>query len=218
MHLRKMVSTFYKDHPEKPTAISALLDSALPMTRLIIQLLAKQKRGRSTGRVKKRSKWGDKEEATKKRWQGGIWVSAVLEPEVGGESEICLPDAESVGQHTVAVWPWAVRFLKNYTASYSDQFPYHPNSLSSKFFLEQIPPLSTNLGFSFLVLSLGWKIFSSTISTLMIFQFSFPFPSSVGRFFIDWSFVQFSSSVSHWVRRFFTSNMILWDSSAFLQD
>ena len=31
MHLRKMVSTFHKDHPEKPTAISALLDSAPPM-------------------------------------------------------------------------------------------------------------------------------------------------------------------------------------------
>ena len=36
MHLRKMVSTFHKDHPEKPTAISALLDSAPPMARSTI--------------------------------------------------------------------------------------------------------------------------------------------------------------------------------------
>ena len=33
MHLQKMVSTFYKDHPEKPTSISASLNSAPPMTK-----------------------------------------------------------------------------------------------------------------------------------------------------------------------------------------
>ena len=33
MYLRKMVSTFYKDYPEKPTAISVLLDSAPPMAK-----------------------------------------------------------------------------------------------------------------------------------------------------------------------------------------
>ena len=31
MHLRKMVNTFHKDHPEKPTATSTPLDSAPPM-------------------------------------------------------------------------------------------------------------------------------------------------------------------------------------------
>ena len=35
MHLRKMVSTFHKDHPEKPTATSAPLDSAPPMVKPI---------------------------------------------------------------------------------------------------------------------------------------------------------------------------------------
>ena len=33
MHLWKMVSTFYKNHPEKPTAMSTSLDSALPIAK-----------------------------------------------------------------------------------------------------------------------------------------------------------------------------------------
>ena len=56
MHLRKMVNTFHKDHPEKPTATSVPLDSAPPMAKPTIQLPTKQKRGRPTGRTKKRAK------------------------------------------------------------------------------------------------------------------------------------------------------------------
>ena len=56
MHLRKMVSTFHKDHPEKPTATSAPLDSTPPMAKPTTQLPAKQKRGRPSGRAKKRAK------------------------------------------------------------------------------------------------------------------------------------------------------------------
>ena len=33
MYLRKMVNTFHKDYPEKPTVTWALLDSALPMAK-----------------------------------------------------------------------------------------------------------------------------------------------------------------------------------------
>ena len=33
MHLRKMVITFHKDHPKKPTATSTPLDSAPPMAK-----------------------------------------------------------------------------------------------------------------------------------------------------------------------------------------
>ena len=33
MHLRKMIFTFHKDHPEKPTATSFLFDSAPPMAK-----------------------------------------------------------------------------------------------------------------------------------------------------------------------------------------
>ena len=36
MHLRKIVTTFHKDHPEKPTATSAPLDSAPPMAKSTI--------------------------------------------------------------------------------------------------------------------------------------------------------------------------------------
>ena len=56
MHLRKMVSIFHKDQPEKPTATSEPLDSAPPMTKPTTQLSAKQKQGRSSGRAKKRAK------------------------------------------------------------------------------------------------------------------------------------------------------------------
>ena len=56
MHLRKIVSTFHQDHPEKLTATLAPLDSAPPMVKPMTQLPTKQKRGRPTGRVTKRTK------------------------------------------------------------------------------------------------------------------------------------------------------------------
>ena len=129
-------------------------------------------------RKKRREGRGDKEEAIRKRQQGGI------------------------------------RIL---TKSLIIQVPYHPSPLSSKSLIIQVPHwpnhvllLSTNLGFSFPVLSPGWKVFSSIISTFMIFWFSSLSLSSVGRFFMDWSLVRFFFSVSHYrVRRFFTSNIIL---------
>ena len=66
MHLRKIVSTFYKDHPKMLTAISASLDFALLMAKPTIQLPVKQKQGRPIERVMKFVKWGDKEEAIRK--------------------------------------------------------------------------------------------------------------------------------------------------------
>ena len=144
-----------------------------------------------------------------------------LEPEAGGRPEICLPGAGSVREPAVAVWPLAVRLLKKYIAPYSDQVPYHLSPLSSKFLIIQVPHrpnhvpfLSTTLDFSIPFLSPGWKILSLMISTFMIFRLSSPSPSLVGRFFINWSLIRFSSSVFHWVRRFFLSNITLWDSSA----
>ena len=56
MHLRKMISTFYKDHPEKPSATSPTLDSALPKAKPLVKPLvkpsAKQKQGRPIGSTK----------------------------------------------------------------------------------------------------------------------------------------------------------------------
>ena len=85
-HLRKLISSFYKDHSDKATAISPTIDTAPPMARPTVKSTKplKRIRGRSTECIKKRAKWGDKEEATKKRWQEGIRVSVVLEPKVGG--------------------------------------------------------------------------------------------------------------------------------------
>ena len=45
-HLRKLISSFYKDHSEKPTATSPAVDSALPMARPTVKparLITKQK-------------------------------------------------------------------------------------------------------------------------------------------------------------------------------
>ena len=36
IYLQKLINTFHKEHPEKPTVISLLLDSALPIARPII--------------------------------------------------------------------------------------------------------------------------------------------------------------------------------------
>ena len=165
---------------------------------------------------------GDKEEAIRKRRQKRIQVSAVLKPEAGRKPKICFPSVGSVKEPVVAVWPLVVWFLKNYITFYSDQVPYYPSPLSSKSLIIQVlhrpnhvSPLSINFGFPFPVLSPDWKVFSSTI--FMIFRFFSSSPSLVGRFFINWSLVRFSSSVSYWVRRFFTNDMTFWDSSASLR-
>ena len=112
--------------------------------------------------------------------------------------------------HNTLFWPSLLS-----SKSFIIQVFYHPNPSSTK---SDPLSLSTNLGFSIPILSSGWKVFSSIISTLRIFRLSSPSLSLVGRFFIDWSLVRFSSSVSHRVKRFFTSNTALWDSSTSLRD
>ena len=56
MHLRKMISAFHKDHPEKPTATSPPLNSAPPMAKPSVKPpvkpSAKQKQGRLIGSTK----------------------------------------------------------------------------------------------------------------------------------------------------------------------
>ena len=55
-HLRKLISSFHKNHPDKPPATSLAIETALPMTRPTVKLSAKQKQGRPTRRAKKRAK------------------------------------------------------------------------------------------------------------------------------------------------------------------
>ncbi len=56
IHLRKLISTFHKEHPEKPTATSPTLDSAPPMARPTIPKEPKQKRGRRSKGANKRGR------------------------------------------------------------------------------------------------------------------------------------------------------------------
>ena len=56
MHLRKMVTTFHKDQPEKPIATLASLDSAPSMAKPTTQVPPKRKRGRPTERATKHTK------------------------------------------------------------------------------------------------------------------------------------------------------------------
>ena len=184
MHLRKMVSTFHKDHLEKPIATPTPLDFAPSMAKPTIQLPTKRKQRQLTGCAKKKHvKWGNKKEAPRKRQQGEIRVSVILKPEAGRRPEICLSGVESVGEPAVTVWPLAVWLLKNYTTPYFDPILHHPSPSSSKSLIIQVPhqpnhilPLSTNLGFSFSILSPCWKVFSSTISILYDLSVFLPVP------------------------------------------
>ena len=107
--------------------------------------------------------------------------------------------------------------MRQQRKSDKNESEFWPSPLSSKSFtiqvshrLNHVPPLSINLGFSFPVLSPGCKVFSLTISTLYDLLVFLPDSLISGRFFINWYFVRFFSSVSrHRVMRFFTSNIIL---------
>ena len=84
MHLRKMVSTFHKDHPEKPTATSAPLNSVSPMAKPTIQLSTKQKQEQPIECAKECDALEDAlSEAIKKRQQKRVRVSMILEPKAG---------------------------------------------------------------------------------------------------------------------------------------
>ena len=51
MHLRKMISAFHKDHPEKPTATSPPTDSAPPMAKPSVKPPVKPSTKRKQGRL-----------------------------------------------------------------------------------------------------------------------------------------------------------------------
>ena len=61
MYLRKIISTFHKDHLEKSTATSFPLDFTPPMAKpsvkLQVKLSAKQKQSRPTGSTKRAKEW-----------------------------------------------------------------------------------------------------------------------------------------------------------------
>ena len=57
-HLRKLISLFHKDHPDKPTATSPAIDTAPPMARPTVKPTGppKRKRGRPANSTNKRAK------------------------------------------------------------------------------------------------------------------------------------------------------------------
>ena len=166
MHLRKRVSTFYKDHPEKSTLTSAPLDSAPPMAKPMTQLPTKRKRGQPSGCAKKRAKWGykeeatrkkqqgrgNKEEATKKRWQKRIQVSVFLRARSRREAEdlsLWRKGRRETCSGSLTIGSSIPKELHSTLSSKSliIQVSYHLSPLSSKFLIDQttsffFPPLS----------------------------------------------------------------------------
>ena len=61
-HLRKLISLFHKDHPDKPTAIFPTIDTVLPMAKPTVKPTVKpteppkQKRGQQANSTNKRAK------------------------------------------------------------------------------------------------------------------------------------------------------------------
>ena len=57
-HLRKLISSFHRDHPDKPTATSEAIDTASPMARPTLRPTAtkKRKRGRPAKDASKRAR------------------------------------------------------------------------------------------------------------------------------------------------------------------
>ena len=57
-HLRKLISSFHKDHPDKPTATFPAINTAPPLARPIVKPTepSKQKRGQLANSTNKRAK------------------------------------------------------------------------------------------------------------------------------------------------------------------
>ena len=61
-HLRKLISSFHKDHPDKSTATFLAINTVPPIVKLTIKLSIKRKRRRPVKkRATKCNKWGNKE-------------------------------------------------------------------------------------------------------------------------------------------------------------
>ena len=67
-HLKKLISPFHKDYPDKPIATSPTIDTIQPMVRPTVRPTEplKRKQRRPIRRTKQRAKWGNKEKAIRK--------------------------------------------------------------------------------------------------------------------------------------------------------
>ena len=79
-HLRKLISSFHNNHPDKPTTTSSIVDSALPIARLTIKPTecSKQKWGQQANST---NKWAKTNWAAFEFYHvfGWIWVTPTLD-------------------------------------------------------------------------------------------------------------------------------------------
>ena len=118
-HLRKLISLFHKDHPDRPTATSPAIDIAPLMARLTVRPTKplKRKRGQPTGCTMKCTKTRSK-------------ACLVRQQRRGDKEEVIRRNPSPLSSKSLII-----------------QVPYHLSSLSSKSFTDQItfflsPPLS----------------------------------------------------------------------------
>ena len=167
MHLRKMISTFHKDHPKKPTATSPPLNSAPPMAKLSVKPSVKPFT---------KQKWGHPISSTKqaKEWDIGQWDFS---------------------------FPVLVRLKDFFTNPVSFGRDAHSASFSNS-----AGALSMNSTLPLSALSINSTLLLGILSMSgippPIFRLSSSVSHWVKRFFIR-LIPRFSFSVSHWVRRFF---------------
>ena len=93
-YLKKLISSFYKDHSDKPIVTFLAIDTTSPMARPTAKPTKSLKRkwGQPTGRATKCAKWDNKEEFE------SVWFS--IEPEADKKPKIYLPNKGSVGKPT----------------------------------------------------------------------------------------------------------------------
>ena len=173
-HLGKLINSFHKDYPDKPTATSPAIDTAPPIARPIVtpSESLKQKRGRPANSTNKQAK---------KNWAAFYFYHNFEQIRITYTFNILSRIARDCTLLHVTAYD-KTRLLSN----------LHQNFLQNLNFFSLLS-LSHKASVFFLELPLGQEVFYRRL-----------FISISPSIIIDWSFVRFSSAVSlHQVRRFF---------------
>ena len=182
MHFRKIFSTFHTNHPEKLTAISSLLNSALPMAKPLVKPAkpsAKRKRGHLTNTTKQAKEWDIR--------QWGFFFPILV------RLKDFFSNFVSFGKDVhLAFFSNSASFL-----SVSSTLPLYLLSINSMLPL-CLPSIRSTSPHCFLFMS-------SKLPP--VFWFSSSVSPWVKRFFIR-LILRFSSSVSYWVRKFFIQHAL----------
>ena len=178
-HLRKLISSFYKDHLDKPTATSPTIDIIPPMAQAnsqvhqVFQAKNEDKRQdtlrSAPRRASRRAKRGNKEEAIKKN--PSQCSSKARSWRVAGNLS---PWRKKCWRAYMVVDHWHFNSWKNYTATYFDQVPYHPSLSLNKSVLENNPYFFHHSRFFLPCLAEFGRFFHWQYLHSMIFQFSSP--------------------------------------------